>query len=81
MEKKSEKQILREVMTDCGWTQAVLAEKMGYASQSAVANRISGGNVKVDTFVKLLDCMGYEVVVRSKSPNLNKSTWIVGIDK
>jgi len=81
MDKKNERQIVKEVMSECGWTQAVLAEQLGYSSQSAVANRMAGKSMRVDTFVRFLDTMGFEVIVRSKSPNLNKSQWIVGDDK
>lgn len=73
----TEKDIIREAMKSIGWTQDTLAEQMGYKTQSAVANRLSGASMRVDTFVKFLEVMGYEVVVRSKSPQVNKNKWVV----
>lgn len=74
----NEKDIVKEAMKSCGWTQVTLAEKCGYATQSAVSSRLNGKSMRVDTFVKLLTAMGYEVVVRSTSPNTNKNKWVVG---
>lgn len=73
----NEKDIIREAMKMCGWTQETLAEKLGYATQSAVSNRISGKSMRVDTFVKFLSTMGYEVVVKSMNPTKNKNVWVV----
>lgn len=76
----NEKDIVREAMKSCGWTQDILAEALGYKSQSSVSNRLNGSSMRVDTFVKFLSAMGYEVVVKSKSPNSNKNKWTVGED-
>ena len=73
----NEKDIIREAMKTCGWTQETLAEKLGYGSQSAVSNRINGKSMRVDTFVKFLSTMGYEVVVKSVNPTKNKNSWVV----
>lgn len=73
----NEKDIIREAMKTCGWTQETLREKLGYATQSAVSNRITGKSMRVDTFVKFLSTMGYEVVVKSVNPTKNKNSWVV----
>lgn len=77
----NEKDIIREAMKSCGWTQVTLAEKCGYSTQSSVSSRLNGSSMRVDTFVKFLSAMGYEVVVRSKSPNTNKNKWTLTSDK
>ncbi len=75
----NEKSILMEAMKSVGWTQKTLAESVGLNSQQAVGNRLTTGkSMRVDTFVKMLSAMGYEVVVQSKSPNVNKNRWTVG---
>ena len=53
-------QILRYTQT----TQQELADKMGYKTQGTVSNRLNRGNMKTDTFIKMLNVLGYEVVVR-----------------
>lgn len=72
-----ETQIIDAAMKTCGWTQKVLADKMGYTAQSCVASRLRGNSMRVDTFVKMLSLMGYRVVVESTSPNANKNKWEV----
>lgn len=73
----NEKDIITAAMKTCGWTQKELAAKAGYNTQSAISNRLGGKSMRVDTFVKLLSAMGYEVMVQSTSPKKNKNKWIV----
>ena len=76
-------EIIKEAMKTCGWSQKTLAEKMGYVDkdgngmQTAVSNRINSNTMRVDTFVKFLNAMGYELVVKSTNPNTNKNEWKV----
>lgn len=56
---------VRAVMSAAGITQANLADKMGYKTQSGVGNALSRENgMRVDVFVKMMNAMGYDVVVR-----------------
>lgn len=75
----NEKDIILAAIDACGWNRATLAEKAGYSGQTAITNRLHGKSMRVDTFVKLLDVMGYEVVVKSKSSK-NKNTWTIDRD-
>lgn len=73
----NEKDIIRAAMKTCGWTQETLAEKLGYTTQSSVSSRLNGSSMRVDTFVKFLKVMGYQVKVVSTSPNVNKNQWTI----
>ena len=76
------KQIVAEVMNLRGWSQKKLAEKLGYATVTGVANRLNGKNTKdmnVDTLVKFLSLMECEVVVRSTTKD--KQEWIISLDE
>lgn len=56
---------VRAVMSTDGITQANLAAKLGYKTQSGVGNALSRENgMRVDVFVKMMNAMGYDVVVR-----------------
>lgn len=58
-------EVVRAVMSADGITQANLAAKLGYSGQSAVGNALSRENgMRVDVFVKMMNAMGYDVVVR-----------------
>lgn len=75
----NEKDIITSAMKSCGWNQTVLAEKCGYKTQSAISNKVNGKSLRVDTFVKILDSMGYEVIVKSKSSSSNKNQWKIDV--
>lgn len=48
-------------------TQKELAEALGMCSQQSIGNMLVRKNgMRLDNFVKMLDVMGYEVVVRKK---------------
>ena len=76
----NEKDIIRAAMRTCGWNQEELAKKAGYISRSGISNRLNGKSMRVDTFVKMLAAMGYEVVVRGKDTLANSNKWIVSCD-
>ncbi len=76
------KQIVAEVMNIRGWSQKKLADKLGYATVTGVANRLNGKNTKdmnVETLVKFLSLMECEVVVRSTTKD--KKEWVISLEE
>lgn len=72
------KQIVAEVMNMRGVSQKMLAEKLGYATVTGVANRLNNKSTKdmnVSNLVQFLSLMDCEVVVRSRTKD--KKEWIV----
>lgn len=72
------KQIVAEVMEMRGLSQKMLAEKLGYATVTGVANRLNGKSTKdmnVSTLVQFLSLMDCEVVVRSRTKD--KTEWTI----
>lgn len=65
--------ILKEAMRSRGMSQAKLAEAIGYKTQSAVAERLRG-DIQASIAVKMLDLMGYDLVVRDRS---GEHEWVV----
>lgn len=56
---------VRAAMKNDGLSQANLAAKCGYATQSGIGNALNRENgMRVDIFVKMMNAMGYDVVVR-----------------
>ena len=45
----------------------VLRDRMGYKTVSGVSERLRGKSIKVDTFAKFLDALGYEVIIQPKT--------------
>lgn len=63
----NEKEIIKTAMAADGITQKELAEALGWNSQQSVGNMLTRKNsMRLDNFVKMLNEMGYEVVVRKK---------------
>ena len=45
----------------------VLRDRMGYKTVSGVSERLRGKSIKVDTFAKFLDALGYEIIIQPKT--------------
>lgn len=63
----NDKEILKSAMQVRGYTQTYLAEKVGYSGQGGISRVLQSNSARLDTFVKILDAMDFEVVVRSKT--------------
>ena len=60
-------EVITSAMKAGNVTQKELATALGFKSQQAIGNIVTRNQgVKVDIFVKALEVMGYEVVVRKK---------------
>ena len=76
------KQIVAEVMDMRGVSQKMLAEKLGYATVTGVANRLNSKSTKdmnVSNLVQFLSLMDCEVVVRSRTKEHKE--WIVSLSE
>lgn len=70
--------IIREIITKKGYTQKSLANKLGYEHASGVSEKLRRkGGMRLDTFVKILNAMECEVVIRSKT---NRDEWSVNVE-
>lgn len=56
--------LLETLCTKKNTTQIQLAERLGYSNQSGLACRLKGKSIHVDTFVKIMNSLGYSVVVK-----------------
>lgn len=45
----------------------VLRDKLSYRTVSGVSERLRGKSMKVDTYAKFLDALGYELIVQPKT--------------
>ena len=65
----NEIEIIRDIMENSTpkVTLDVLRDRLGYKAVSGVSERLRGKSIKVDTYVKFLDALGYEVIVQPKT--------------
>ena len=60
----TEKQAIRTAMWTRRWNQQKLAEKMGYKTQSGIANLLkANSSMRFDNFLKLMDVMDFEITI------------------
>ena len=62
----NEIEIVKEMMKTKKASGAVLANKMGFNTPSAVTNRLQGKTMTVEVLIKLLDALDCELVIRHK---------------
>ena len=65
----NEIEIIQDIMNNSTpkVTMDVLRDRLGYKTVSGVSERLRGKSIKVDTYVKFLDALGYEVIVQPKT--------------
>ena len=65
----NEIKIIQDIMENSApkVTLDVLRDKLNYRTVSGVSERLRGKSMKVDTYVKFLDALGYELVVQPKT--------------
>ena len=74
------KEILRAAIRKRDYNQPLLAEDMGYATSSSIAQRLRcKQSMRCDIFVKFMDFLGFDVVIRSR--RADKTEWILSFDK
>lgn len=71
--------IVRKVLGGVNMSQKKLATKIGLKSQQGVFNMLNAKQgMRIDNFIKIMDVLGYEVVVRNK---VNDETIVVEAGK
>ena len=71
--------IVRTLLDRKGWTQGQLSRALGYSSPGTISNMLRRGNMTMDTFLSILDAVGYEMVIRKKE--IPEDDIVVGGDK
>lgn len=60
--------IVRQGMATIGMSQKKMAEKMGLKVQQGVFNMLNAKlGMRVDNFVKMMDILGYDVIVKHRA--------------
>lgn len=61
------KDVVKTIMIDKSWSQSKLASEAGFESQSNVTGILNRGtSLRVDNLVKMVNAMGYKIVVVPK---------------
>lgn len=71
----NEIEIVKALMKAKGMSGAVLADKMGFSTPSAVTNRLQSKTMTVEVLIRLLEAMDCELIIKNKVGD--KETYIV----
>lgn len=58
--------VVKELMKTKKMSGAVLAEKLGFNTPSAVTNRLQSKTMTVEVLIRLLDAMDCELIIKNK---------------
>ena len=59
-------ELIYKLLKDTKTTQTELAKSLGYKSAAAISNRLNRGTMNMDSFMEILNALGYEMIVRPK---------------
>lgn len=65
--KTNTKTIIKSAMANRGYTQNAVAKMAGWKNQSSLATAINRDNPSVETLFRVLDAMGYDVIVQDRN--------------
>lgn len=77
----TEKEIVRAAMNIRGFNQTMLAEKANFKRQSNVSEMLRSKNLRVDNLVRLLDAMGFDLIVKDRNGSNRENVWKVTLDE
>lgn len=64
---KTAKDAIVEIMKTVGVSQQKMADKIGVKKQQGVFNMLNAKNgMRIDSFIKMLDALGYDVLIRNR---------------
>lgn len=73
----TEKEAIWTALKTRGYTQKMLAEACGYSRQSSFTSLMSTKSMSVNNFVKMLNVLGYDVIVKDRNGNKRDSLWLI----
>lgn len=74
------KDIVKEIMALRKWSQSQLAEEAGFKRQSNITGILNRGtSLRVDNFIKMIEAMGCELIVKDKMGS--NHTWKVTLEE
>ena len=73
----TEKEAVMKALKARGITQKALAQECGYNRQSNFTTLMSGKTMNVTSFVKLMNAMGYDVMVRDRKGDSRIKPWLI----
>lgn len=60
------KTIIKSAMANRNYTQAALAKDAGWNNQSSLSTAINRENPSLETILRIMDAMGYDVVIKDR---------------
>lgn len=68
-------ELIKRAMKTRGYTQQMMADELGYARANGVGMAISGRNMRIDILVRMLDVLGFDVIVKDRNGSNRENAW------
>lgn len=76
------KEVIRAALAKTGISQMELSEMLGYKNKTSVGAILNkNSNLRTDVFVKWLDMLGFEVIIRDKNDKTTEFVLTIEEDK
>lgn len=75
----TEQEVIKKAIKVRGITQAILAADAGFKRQSNVGELLRSRNLRVDNFVRLLNAMNFDVIVKDRNGNNRENVWKIDL--
>lgn len=72
--KTNVKQVIKNVISNRNHTQDAVAKKCGWKGQSALSTAINRENPSLDTIMRILDALEYDLVVKDRN---SSNSWVI----
>lgn len=71
-----EKELLRKILKDKGWSQYRFAKECGYKHQSSIEGFLSRNvSIRLDTLTTLLDVLGWDLYAKDRESGEEVQLW------
>lgn len=77
----TEKDAIRTAIKVRGVTQQMLATQCGYKRQSNFTGLMSTKSMSVSNFIKMLDALGFDVIVKDRNKANRENVWKIEREK
>ena len=76
----TEKEIIRKAMTVRGINQTILADRAKLKRQSNVSEMLRGKSLRVDSLVRLLNAMDFDVIIKDRNGSNRENVWKIELE-
>lgn len=67
--------LVKQAIKARGYTQAMLAEQIGYNGQNSIAMALNGRNMQINVLAMMLDALGFDLIIKDRNSSNKDNVW------